>query len=48
MRGGLRLSGKVATVFADELPAAVDSGMGSISHIYGNKYCLNYKRRGGT
>ena len=30
MRDGLHLSGKGAAVFADELSAAVDSGMGSI------------------
>ena len=28
MRDGLRLSGKDAVVFADELSAAVDGGMG--------------------
>ena len=32
---------KGAAVFADELSAAVDSGMGSISNIFGSKHCLN-------
>ena len=40
MKDGLHLSGKVAAVFADELSAAVDSGMGSIN-IFGSKHCLN-------
>ena len=31
MRGGLYLSGKGAAVFANELLATVDSGMGSIN-----------------
>ena len=30
-RDGLHLSGKGAAVFADELSAAVDSGMGNIN-----------------
>ena len=34
MRDGLHLSGKGAVVFADELSAAADSGMGSIIHIF--------------
>ena len=33
MKDGLHLSGKGAAVFADELSAAVDSGMGSITNI---------------
>ena len=33
MRDGLNLSGKGAAVFVDELSAAVDSGMGSITNI---------------
>ena len=39
MRDGLHLSGKVAGVFADELSAAVDSGMGSTKNIFGSKHC---------
>ena len=31
MRDGLHLSGKGAAVFVDELPEAVESGMGSIT-----------------
>ena len=34
MRNGLHLSRKNAAVFADELSAAVDSGMGSIRNIF--------------
>ena len=41
MRDGLHLNGQVAPVFADELSAAVDSGMGSIKTIFGSKHCLN-------
>ena len=41
MRDGLHLSGKGAAVFAEELSAAVDSGMGSITNIFGSKHCLN-------
>ena len=41
MRDGLYLSRKGSAVFADELTAAVDSGMGSITNIFGSKYCLN-------
>ena len=35
VRDGLHLSGK------DELSAAVDSGVGSITNIIGRKRCLN-------
>ena len=35
------LSETLAAVFADELSAAVDSGMGSITNIFGSKSCLN-------
>ena len=41
MRNGLHLSEKGATVFADEVSAAVDSGMGSITNIFGCTHCLN-------
>ena len=41
MKDGLHLSGKGAPVFADGLSAAVDSGMGSISNIFGSKHNLN-------
>ena len=41
MKDGLHLSGKGAAVFADGLTAAVDSGMGSISNIFGSKHYLN-------
>ena len=41
MRDGRHLSGKGAAVFADELSAAEDSGMGSITNIFGSKHCLN-------
>ena len=41
MKDGLHLSGKGAAVFADELSAAVDSGMCSITDIFGSKHCLN-------
>ena len=34
MRDVLHLSGKGAAVFAGELSAAVDSGMGSTKHIF--------------
>ena len=30
-----------AAVFADVLTAAVDSGMGSTTNIFGSKHCLN-------
>ena len=39
--GRLHLSGKGAAVFADGLSATVDSGMGSISNIFGSKYYLH-------
>ena len=38
---GLHLSGNGAAVFADELSAAVENAMGSITHIFGSKHCLN-------
>ena len=41
MNDGLHLSGKGAAVFVDELSAAVDSGMGSITNIFASKHCLN-------
>ena len=41
MKDGLHLSGKGAAVFADGLSATVDSGMGSISNIFGSKHYLN-------
>ena len=41
MKDGLHLSGKGAAVFADGLTTAVDSGMGSISNIFGSKHYLN-------
>ena len=41
MKDGLHLSGKGSAVFADGLTAAVDSGMGSITTIFGSKHCLN-------
>ena len=41
MRDRLHLSGYGAALFADELSAAVDSGMGSIKNIFGSKHCLN-------
>ena len=34
MKDGLHLSGKGAAVFADELSAAVESGMGSIKIVF--------------
>ena len=46
MKDGLHLSGKGAAVFADGLTAAVDSGMGSITNIFGSQHYLNWKRRG--
>ena len=39
MKDGLHLSGKGAAVFADGL--AVDSGMGSITNIFGSQHYLN-------
>ena len=41
MKDGLHLNGKGAAVFADGLTAAVDSGMGSITNIFGSKHYLN-------
>ena len=41
MRDGLLQSGMDATMFA-----AVDSGMGSITNIFGSIHYLNYQRRG--
>ena len=41
MKDGLHLSGKGAAVFADGLTAAVDSGIGSITNIFGSKHCVN-------
>ena len=41
MKDRLHLSGKGAAVFADGLSAAVDSGVGSISNIFGSKHYLN-------
>ena len=35
MKDGLHLSGKGVAVFADKLSAAVDSGMGTITNIFG-------------
>ena len=37
---GLHLSGKGAAVFVDGLTAAVDSGMGNITNIFGSNHCL--------
>ena len=34
MRDGLHLCGKAAAVFVNELSAAVDSGMGSITNMF--------------
>ena len=41
MTYGLHLSGMGTAVFADGLTAAVDSGMVSITNIFGSKHCLN-------
>ena len=41
MKDGLDLSGKRAVLFADGLTAAVDSGMGSITNMFGSKLYLN-------
>ena len=42
MRDGLHVSGKGAAVFAGELSAAVDRGMGSIKmFFFCSKHCLN-------
>ena len=41
MKDGLHLSGKRAAVFAEGLAAAaVDSGMGSITNIFGSQHYL--------
>ena len=40
MKDRLHLSGKGAAVFVDGLSAAVDSGMGSISNIFGSEHYL--------
>ena len=41
MTDELHLSGKGAAMFADELSAAVESGMGSIINIFVSKHCLS-------
>ena len=41
MKDGLHISGKGAAVFVDGLTAAVDSGMSSITNIFGSEHCLN-------
>ena len=41
MKDGLHLSGKGAAVFSDGLTAEVDSGMGSITNIFGSQHYLN-------
>ena len=41
MKDGLHLSGKGAAAFAAKLSAAVDSGMGTTTYIFGSKHCLN-------
>ena len=41
MRNRRYLIGMGAAVFADEISAAVDSGMGNITNIFGSKHCLN-------
>ena len=48
IKDGLHLSRKGAVVFADEFSAAVNSGMGSITNIFGSKHSLNWKCRGVT
>ena len=45
MRDGLHLSGKGATVFADELSAVVNNGMVSIKNIFGSKHCASNRCR---
>ena len=40
-KDGLHLSRKGAAVFVDGLSAAVDSGMGNLTNIFGSKHCLN-------
>ena len=41
IKDGFHLHGRGAAVFADELSAAVESGMGSIKNILGSKHYLN-------
>ena len=41
MRDELHLCGKWAAIFADELSAAVNNGMGSLTHSFGSKQRLN-------
>ena len=41
MKDGLHLSGKGAAIFAGALTAPVDSGIGSITNIFGSKHYLN-------
>ena len=41
MKDGLHLSGKGVAVFEDELSAAVDSGMSTMTNIFGSKNVLN-------
>ena len=41
MKDWLCLSAKGAAVFADGLTAAIDSGLGNITNIFGSKHCLN-------
>ena len=41
MKDRLHLSQRGAAVFADGLTAAVDSGMGSITNIFGSQHYLN-------
>ena len=41
MKDGLHLSGKGAAVFAEGLAAAVESGMGSMTNIFGSQHYLN-------
>ena len=43
MRDGLQLSGKDATVFANELSAAVDSGMDNIKNMLYVLYVAGYR-----
>ena len=40
-KDGRHLSGKGPAVFADGLTATVDSGLGSITYIFGSKHYLN-------
>ena len=39
--GRAHLCGNGAAAFAYELPASVDSGMGSITNIFCSKHCFN-------